>query len=114
MENNFKYKFKLTKSAINKIKKLINKKKNKKKKFRIYVTGGGCSGFQYGFKFEKKNKLHDVIIKNKKIKIIIDPISIQYLKGGKVDYIENLNGSKFIIKNPNAKSTCSCGASFNT
>ncbi|WP_343183691.1 iron-sulfur cluster insertion protein ErpA [Buchnera aphidicola] len=105
------YKLKLTNSAIYYIKKLMKKKKNIK--FRIYVTGGGCSGFEYGFKFDKKINLNDIIIKKSNIFIIIDPISIQYLIGGEIDYIENLNGSKFIINNPNAKSTCSCGTSFN-
>ncbi|MCW5197764.1 iron-sulfur cluster insertion protein ErpA [Buchnera aphidicola] len=105
--------FKLTKSAILKIKSLIKNNYNKNIKFRIYITGGGCSGFQYGFKFEKKNNKTDFIICQSNIFIIIDPISLQYLMGSKVDYIENLNGSKFIIKNPNSKSTCSCGASFN-
>ncbi|AEH39727.1 hypothetical protein, hesB/yadR/yfhF family [Buchnera aphidicola (Cinara tujafilina)] len=92
-------------------KKLI-KIKIIKTKLRIYITGGGCSGFQYGFKLDKKQQKYDVIFKNSNICVIIDPISLQYLKGGKLDYIENLEGSKFIIINPNAKTTCGCGLSF--
>lgn len=102
----------ITKSAIKKIKKIIKSYKDKKKKLRIYITGGGCSGFQYGFQLDKKIQKNDIILKNKNIYILIDPISFQYLIGGKLDYIENLEGSKFIIKNPNAKTTCGCGQSF--
>ncbi|CAL4320190.1 Iron-sulfur cluster insertion protein ErpA [Buchnera aphidicola (Periphyllus testudinaceus)] len=111
MKKKFNKKFKLTSSAISYIKSFLNNKK-KDIKFRIYITGGGCSGFEYGFKFEKKNNINDVIIKKSNILIIIDPISIQYLTGSKIDYIETLNGSRFVVKNPNAKSTCSCGTSF--
>ncbi|CAL4320105.1 iron-sulfur cluster insertion protein ErpA [Buchnera aphidicola] len=102
---------KITKSAIIQIKNLSSQKK-KNIRFRIYITGGGCNGFQYGFKFEKKINQQDIIIKKSNIEIIIDPISFQYLVGGEIDYIENLNGSKFIIKNPHAKTKCSCGESF--
>ncbi|WP_343188350.1 iron-sulfur cluster insertion protein ErpA [Buchnera aphidicola (Ceratoglyphina bambusae)] len=102
------YKIKFTKNAIKKILK-INKKKLY---FRIYIIGGGCNGFKYEFIIEKKIKKYDIIIKKLNIIVLIDYISIQYLKGSKLDYLENLEGSKFMIKNPNAKTTCSCGISF--
>ncbi|NIG99051.1 MAG: iron-sulfur cluster insertion protein ErpA [Buchnera aphidicola (Periphyllus acericola)] len=113
MKKLFKKKIKLTHSASSYIKNLIKNEKNKNTKFRIYITGGGCSGFEYRFKLEKKYNLNDIIFVKSNVPIIIDPISMQYLIGGKIDYVENLNGSKFVINNPNAKSTCSCGTSFN-
>ncbi|CUR53124.1 iron-sulfur cluster insertion protein ErpA [Buchnera aphidicola] len=99
-------------AAQKQIKKLINLKKKKKIKLRIYITGGGCSGFQYGFKLDHKKNKDDIIIKNYNNLIIIDSISFQYLLGGTLDFIENLEGTKFIINNPNAKTTCGCGLSF--
>ncbi|XBC44826.1 MAG: iron-sulfur cluster insertion protein ErpA [Buchnera aphidicola (Schlechtendalia chinensis)] len=81
-------------------------------KLRIYITGGGCSGFQYNFIFDKRENIDDIIITKLGVSIIVDPISFQYLTGGKIDYQENLKGSKFVIFNPKAKTTCSCGASF--
>jgi len=99
-------------SAIKKIETTIKKNNIPNLKFRIYITGGGCSGFQYRFKFDKNKNDHDTIINTHGNIIIIDPISLQYLIGGKVDYIENLEGSKFIILNPHAKTTCGCGSSF--
>ncbi|CAL4320178.1 iron-sulfur cluster insertion protein ErpA [Buchnera aphidicola] len=109
---NFVSQITLTKSAITQIKNLIFYKNKKNIKFRVYITGGGCSGFQYKFKFEKTYKENDIVIKQSHIKIIIDPISLQYLIGGEIDYVEDLNGAKFIVKNPNAKTKCSCGVSF--
>ncbi|VAX76441.1 iron-sulfur cluster insertion protein ErpA [Buchnera aphidicola] len=103
------YPIKITINAINQIKKLVKKKKLK---LRIYITGGGCSGFQYGFKLEEKRKKDDIYFVDKGVGVIVDPISLQYLTGGKVDYIENLDGSKFIVINPNAQTTCGCGLSF--
>ncbi|MGI4816764.1 MAG: iron-sulfur cluster insertion protein ErpA [Janthinobacterium lividum] len=106
------YSFKITITAINRIKKLLLIKKNLQLKLRIYITGGGCSGFQYGFKLDNIMNKDDIHIKKSGITIVIDPISFQYLIGGKIDYIENLEGSKFIISNPNAQTTCGCGLSF--
>ncbi|CAL4320090.1 Iron-sulfur cluster insertion protein ErpA [Buchnera aphidicola (Panaphis juglandis)] len=108
-----KLKLKFTIHASNKILKIINKNKNKEKnlKFRIYIIGGGCNGFQYKFKMDQKINKNDIIMK-KNFPIIIDSISLQYIQGGKIDYQETLEGSKFIISNPNAKTTCSCGTSF--
>ncbi|MXP51166.1 iron-sulfur cluster insertion protein ErpA [Pantoea sp. SoEX] len=103
---------KFTDAAINKINFLINNKKNKSLKLRIYISGGGCSGFQYGFKLDEQENEEDIIFKNQGIMLIIDPISIQYLNGSSIDYRENLEGSRFIVINPNAKTTCSCGSSF--
>ncbi|QFQ32394.1 iron-sulfur cluster insertion protein ErpA [Buchnera aphidicola (Aphis fabae)] len=118
-ENIFKVKniinnhIQLTKTAIKKIKSFILIKKNKNLKFRIYILGGGCSGFQYQFTFDENINKNDMLINQENICLIIDPISLQYLKGGKIDYVENLEGSKFIVYNPNAKNTCGCGSSFN-
>lgn len=101
-----------TDSAALRIKYLIKKEKNKNLKLRIYIMGGGCSGFQYKFVFDDKVNKDDLIIENFGIKLIIDSMSYQYLIGGKLDYIESIEGSKFVIFNPNAETTCSCGSSF--
>ncbi|QJC36371.1 iron-sulfur cluster insertion protein ErpA [Enterobacteriaceae endosymbiont of Donacia simplex] len=98
----------LTKRAVNKIKKLYFKNRN----FRIFILGGGCSGFKYDFILDKKIKKNDILINLSGINIIIDKISMQYLNGSIVDYIESIEESKFIIKNPYMKNTCSCGSSF--
>ncbi|WMY97633.1 MAG: iron-sulfur cluster insertion protein ErpA [Arsenophonus sp.] len=103
----------LTKKAIEKIKKSTsNKKDNNNLHFRIYIIGGGCNGFQYGFTFDNKINEDDFKIIEKGIKLVIDPTSMQYLVGSCIDYIEELKESKFTIINPNAKITCSCGSSF--
>ncbi|CAL4321286.1 iron-sulfur cluster insertion protein ErpA [Buchnera aphidicola] len=113
MENNpIKY-IKLTTNATKKISKLIQEKKNKNLKLRIYIIGGGCSGFQYQFIFDENIDKDDILIKKSNIFLVVDPISLQYLYGGTIDYLENLEGSKFIVSNPNAKNTCGCGSSFN-
>ncbi|WP_425619769.1 iron-sulfur cluster insertion protein ErpA [Buchnera aphidicola] len=103
---------KITEKAIKKLKSIIKIKNNYNLKLRIYINGGGCSGFQYEFIFDECTNPDDVIITQSGVSLIIDPISLQYLYGGTVDYLENLEGSKFIIFNPNAKNTCSCGVSF--
>ncbi|WP_226856626.1 iron-sulfur cluster insertion protein ErpA [Buchnera aphidicola] len=113
MKNIINNHIQLTKTAIKKIKSFILIKKNKNLKFRIYILGGGCSGFQYQFTFDENINKNDMLINQENICLIIDPISLQYLKGGKIDYVENLEGSKFIVYNPNAKNTCGCGSSFN-
>ena len=79
---------------------------------RVYVTGGGCSGFQYGFSFDKVVDDEDTCVTKLGANLVIDPLSLQYLAGSTIDYIEDLTGSKFIIKNPNATTTCGCGESF--
>ncbi|CAL4320875.1 Iron-sulfur cluster insertion protein ErpA [Buchnera aphidicola (Neophyllaphis podocarpi)] len=102
----------LTKTAIKKIKHILKNQKNTKLKLRIYINGGGCSGFKYGFKLDDKIDNDDILITQSNIIIIIDHISLQYLTGSSLDYLENVYGSKFTISNPNAKTTCSCGESF--
>ena len=80
--------------------------------FRVYVTGGGCSGFQYGFKFDSEEAFDDDIIDFGNFRVLLDSLSYPYLYGSELDYVEDLSGAKFIIKNPNAKTTCGCGESF--
>ncbi len=79
---------------------------------RVYIQGGGCSGFQYGFTFEGELAEDDMVVKNGDVQLLIDPMSFQYLMGSEVDYKEDLQGSRFVINNPNASTTCGCGASF--
>ncbi|ACL30030.1 iron-sulfur cluster insertion protein ErpA [Buchnera aphidicola] len=112
MENAFKSHLQFTEKAIKKIKNLIEIEKNHDLKLRIYINGGGCSGFQYQFIFDTSINEDDIIITQSEVSLIIDPISLQYLYGGQIDYLENLEGSKFIVSNPNAKNTCGCGSSF--
>ena len=101
-----------TESAATKVKDLIEKEKNPNLNLRVFITGGGCSGFQYGFTFDEKIQEGDSEIKKCGVKLLVDPTSIQYLRGAEIDYQEGLEGSQFIIKNPNAKTTCGCGTSF--
>ena len=82
--------------------------------FRVAVLGGGCSGFQYGFTFDEKVQDGDSEIERCGVKLLVDPMSIQYLRGAEIDYQEGLEGAQFVIKNPNAKTTCGCGSSFST
>ena len=79
---------------------------------RVFVTGGGCSGFQYGFRLEDQLDEEDTVLKKDKISIVIDPLSMQYIYGSTLDYKEDLEGSRFVIDNPNAVTTCGCGSSF--
>ena len=101
-----------TDSAATRAAKLIEEEADKDIKLRVYIAGGGCSGFSYGFAFDKKNKDGDFNTKNKGVTLAIDPMSYQYLEGSTIDYIEDLQGSRFIVQNPNAKTTCGCGSSF--
>ncbi|QNS01928.1 MAG: iron-sulfur cluster insertion protein ErpA [Buchnera aphidicola (Pentalonia nigronervosa)] len=112
MEKTSKKYLDITDTATNRIRNLLKKQKNKNLKFRIYINGGGCSGFQYQFIFDENTHQDDIIITQSNIVLVVDPISLQYLYGGKIDYLENLEGSKFIVFNPNAKNTCGCGSSF--
>lgn len=100
-----------TDAAANRVKSLITEENNPNLKFRVYITGGGCSGFQYGFMFDEKCN-DDMVIEKNGVKLVVDPMSLQYLIGGTVDFIEGLEGSRFIVTNPNAKTTCGCGSSF--
>ncbi|WP_367680492.1 iron-sulfur cluster insertion protein ErpA [Candidatus Fukatsuia anoeciicola] len=98
--------------AASKAKLLINNKDNPYLKLRVYITGGGCSGFQYSFIFDDTINNDDITIENQGVSLVIDPMSLQYLIGGTIDYTEGLKGSRFIVINPNAKITCGCGSSF--
>jgi iron-sulfur cluster insertion protein len=99
-------------AAAKKVKILIEEEDNPNLKLRVYVTGGGCSGFQYGFTFDEKVNDGDTTIDNQEVTLVIDPMSLQYLVGGEVDYTEGLEGSRFLVNNPNAETTCGCGSSF--
>lgn len=113
MNNNTKYFVQLTDFAASKVKYFIKYKKNNLNlKLRVYIVGGGCGGFQYGFILDDNITEDDYIIENNGVYLVIDPISLQYLFGGVIDYYEGLEGSKFIVTNPNAITTCSCGSSF--
>ena len=102
----------LTARAVNKVRELVEEEENPGLKLRVYITGGGCSGFQYGFSFEDTAAEDDTVIEREGVAVLVDPMSFQYLVGSEVDYTEGLEGSRFIINNPNAATTCGCGASF--
>lgn len=101
-----------TEAAANKVKSLIEGEDNPNLKLRVYITGGGCSGFQYGFTFDENINEGDLTIEKSGVSLVIDPMSLQYLIGGTVDYTEGLEGSRFVVNNPNATTTCGCGSSF--
>jgi iron-sulfur cluster insertion protein len=101
-----------TESAANKVKQLIEEEGNPDLKLRVFVTGGGCSGFQYGFTFDEETSDDDTTMQKAGVTLLIDPMSLQYLAGAEIDYQENIEGAQFVIKNPNATSTCGCGSSF--
>ena len=101
-----------TDAAASKVKNLISDEDNPDLKLRVYITGGGCSGFQYGFTFDDKINDGDMTIEKSGVSLVVDPMSLQYLVGGSVDYTEGQEGSRFIVTNPNAKTTCGCGSSF--
>lgn len=102
----------ITEDALNKIMDVIRDEENPDLKLRLYISGGGCSGLQYGFAFETKIEDDDYILKKSNVTFLVDNVSFQYLDGASIDYISDLKGSQFVVKNPNAKSTCSCGSSF--
>ena len=99
-------------SAASKVKALIEEEGNPGLKLRVFVTGGGCSGFQYGFAFDDAAKDDDLCVEVGTIKVLVDSASLQYVMGAETDYEESLEGSRFVIRNPNAASTCGCGSSF--
>ncbi len=101
-----------TDSAATKVRQLIEEEGNATLKLRVFVTGGGCSGFQYGFTFEESTNEDDTVLEKNGVTLLIDPMSYQYLVGAEIDYQEGLEGAQFVIKNPNATSTCGCGSSF--
>ena len=101
-----------TDNAVNKVKELIEEEGTPDLKLRVFVSGGGCSGFQYGFTFEETENEDDTKVVKDSVTLLIDPMSLQYLTGAEIDYQENVQGSQFVIKNPNATTTCGCGSSF--
>jgi len=102
----------LTENAVNKVKHLVQAEGNNELRLRVFVTGGGCSGFQYGFTLDELVADDDTVIEKDGVEALVDPMSYQYLIGAEVDYVEGLEGSKFVINNPNAETTCGCGSSF--
>ena len=101
-----------TDNAANKVKQLIEEEGNADLKLRVFVSGGGCSGFQYGFTFDEVTNDDDTVLNKNGVQLLIDPMSFQYLSGAEIDYTEGLEGSQFVIKNPNATTTCGCGSTF--
>lgn len=101
-----------TDAAARKVGQLIEREGNAQLKLRVYIQGGGCSGFQYGFTFDEQVQEGDTEIENGGVVLLVDPLSVQYLMGAEIDYREDLSGAQFIIRNPNASTTCGCGSSF--
>jgi iron-sulfur cluster insertion protein len=101
-----------TESAASKVKQLIVEEGNPSLKLRVFVQGGGCSGFQYGFTFDEETNDDDTVMEKNGVHLLIDAMSYQYLVGAEIDYKDDLEGSQFVIKNPNATTTCGCGSSF--
>ena len=101
-----------TAAAAAKVRELIREEGNPALKLRVYIQGGGCSGFQYGFEFDEQQGEDDFAVATDEVTLLVDPLSLQYLVGAQVDYTESLHGSQFVIRNPNAKTTCGCGSSF--
>ena len=101
-----------TDSAAGKVRALIEEEGNDQLKLRVFVQGGGCSGFQYGFTFDEETNEDDTIMEKNGVTLLIDPMSYQYLVGAEIDYKEDLEGAQFVIRNPNAATTCGCGSSF--
>jgi iron-sulfur cluster insertion protein len=101
-----------TAAAAHKVRELIDEENNQNLKLRVYISGGGCSGFQYGFTFDEQSAEDDLAVVKDGVTLVVDPLSLQYLMGAEVDYSENLHGAQFVIRNPNAKTTCGCGSSF--
>lgn len=99
-------------SAANKVRALIEEEGNPDLKLRVFVTGGGCSGFQYGFTFDETQNEDDFVMEKGGVTLLIDAMSMQYMQGAEIDYTEGLEGAQFVIRNPNAVSTCGCGSSF--
>lgn len=101
-----------TDSAAHKVRELLDEEENPDQVLRVFVTGGGCSGFQYGFKFDQSVEEDDHLVVRHGVRLVVDPMSLQYLEGAEIDYKENVEGAQFVIRNPNAQSTCGCGSSF--
>lgn len=104
----------LTDSAASKVRELIFEEGNAGLKLRVFVTGGGCSGFQYGFSFDEEGQEDDTAVERNGVTLLIDPMSYQYLAGAEIDFQDSVEGAQFVIRNPNSTSTCGCGSSFST
>ena len=105
-------KMRFTDSAARKVRALIEEEENENLKLRVFVTGGGCSGFEYGFTFDEDLEDDDTTVLNAGVALVVDSLSYQYLAGAEIDYKEDLAGSRFVVTNPNASTTCGCGNSF--
>ncbi len=103
---------KITESVVSKVAEMLAEEGDPALQLRIFVTGGGCSGFQYGFAFDDETKEDDLRVERGAVKVVVDAMSLQYLMGAEIDYEDNLEGARFVIRNPNATSTCGCGSSF--
>ncbi|MFA7522686.1 MAG: iron-sulfur cluster insertion protein ErpA [Halothiobacillaceae bacterium] len=101
-----------TENAARKVQSLIEEEGNSELKLRVFITGGGCSGFEYGFMFEEERQADDTAVERSGVTLLVDPMSIQYLEGAEIDYKEEVSGAQFVIRNPNAATTCGCGSSF--
>ena len=101
-----------TDAAARKVRALLDEEPNPKQMLRVFVTGGGCSGFQYGFTFDENVEEGDTQVTNAGVTLVVDPMSVQYLQGAEIDYKESVEGAQFVIRNPNATTTCGCGNSF--
>ncbi len=104
--------FTVSDSAIGRINELIANKQQDNLKFRVYIQGGGCSGFQYGFQLDEEALEDDIVLDHGGVSVLVDPLSMQYLEDAEVDFKDDLQGSRFIVNNPNAATTCGCGSSF--
>ncbi len=102
----------LTESAAHKVRDLIEEEGNPSLMLRLFINGGGCSGFQYNFTLDETTAEEDFVFESYGVKLLVDSMSYQYLSGAHIDYVENLEGAQFVINNPSAKSTCGCGSSF--
>ena len=102
----------LSDRAVRKVQELVAEEENNELKLRVFITGGGCSGFQYGFTFDELVADDDTALQSDGVTLLVDPMSLQYLAGSVVDYTEGLEGSRFVVENPNATATCGCGSSF--
>jgi len=101
-----------TDNAATKVRQLLDEEQNDTLKLRVYITGGGCSGFQYGFMFDENQEDGDAVIEKGGVTLLVDPMSGAYLEGAEIDYVEGIEGAQFVIRNPNAATTCGCGSSF--
>ena len=102
----------LTENAATKVRNLVEEEGNDRLMLRVFITGGGCSGFQYGFTFDEELNDDDTVVEKLGVRMVVDSMSFPYLAGAEVDYVEGLEGSRFVVNNPNATNTCGCGASF--